>query len=253
MSILKNTARIGNVTSSEIVALTSNGKTKGTLGKPFYSYIEECIMERKLGRSIQTEQQARALTWGKLVETQVFNLLDLEYCLCSDDTFEHKTIKCWAGSPDARKLRSKTVCDVKSPLTLKSFCKLVEPLYLGLEGMDAINHVRENHQDGDKYYWQLISNAILTDSDNAELIVYVPYEDELVQIKELARERNERKFNWIANADDFELPFLYRGGHYKNINIIQFPIVKADKEFLISRVLEAEKLLPKFITDGQHV
>lgn len=249
MSILLNSARVGNVTSSEIVALTTNGKAKGTFGKPFYTYIEECNIERRLGRSITTEQRARALTWGKLCEERVFELLPLEYCLCSSDTFEHKTIKCWSGSPDTYKLKpvdAKTVGDVKCPLTLKSFARLVKPLELGLEGMDAINYIRETHDDGEKYFWQLVSNAILTDSKVAELIVYVPYKKELERIKEIAREREDTAYNWIKFAGEYELPYLIEGGFYKNINVISFPVTEHDKQFLTERVLEAEKQLIPF-------
>lgn len=241
MSILLNKLRVGNITSSEIFALTTNGKAKDSFGKPFYTYVEECNMERKLQRSLTSESNARPLVWGKLCEEQVFNNLPLEYTLCSQDTVEHHSIKCWAGSRDA--FKTDTVCDIKCPITLKSFCQLVDPLYNGLDGMEAIAEIRENHKDGDKYYWQLVSNAILTKAKYAELIVYVPYEKELRVIRDLAREKNDDKLYWIIKGDDIELPYLIEGGHYKNLNIIRFEIPQRDKDFLTERVLAAEKLL----------
>lgn len=243
-TILSNMSRVGNATSSEIVALTSNGKSKGTYGKPFYTYAEECNMERKLGRSIQTESNAHPLIWGKLIEKRVFDLLPTHYCFRANDTIEHKTIKCWSGSPDVTvDLPIKKVGDEKAPLTLKSFCQLVDPIYMGLEGMDAINHIRENHKDGEKYFWQLVSNAILTDSKEAELIVYVPYKSELEEIKQLAMEQSGYAHNWIINAREMDLPYLIDGGYYKNLNIINFPVTEFDKNFLTERVLALEKLL----------
>lgn len=63
MSVLKNTLRHGNFTSSEIVALTTKGKAKDSFGKPALTYIEEKNMERRLGRSITTESNAKPLVW----------------------------------------------------------------------------------------------------------------------------------------------------------------------------------------------
>lgn len=249
-SILLNTSRIGNITSSEIVELTTNGKEKGSFGKPFYTYVDECNMERKLGRSITNEVDARPLTWGKLCEKKVFELLPLEYRLCSHDTIEHRTIKYWAGSPDATK--QNVVSDVKSPQKLKSFCTLVEPLYMTtpLTGMAAINWVRKNHKDGEKYYWQLVSNSILTNSEIAELIIYAPYKSELPSIRQLATDENDYAYQWIARAKDGELPYLIDGWYYKNLNIISFEVPQADKDFLTDRVLAAGKLLIENIKYG---
>lgn len=244
MSIVKNMARVGNFTSSEIVALTTNGKAKDTFGKPFYTYVEEKNMERELNRSLKNETFAQALKWGKLLEKRVFDLLPIEYRLCSEDTFYHKTIKCWAGSPDCT-LEEKIVGDVKCPLTLKSFCRLVRPLILGLEGMDAINWIRENHDDGEKYFWQLVSNACILGMKTCQLIVYVPYKSELEQIRELAREQPGNKLFSIINSEDTELPYLEDNGFYKNLNIIEFPVPEFDRNFLTNRVQLAEPMLIK--------
>lgn len=245
--MIHNAARIGNFTSSEIAALMTEGRTAGTLGKPALTYVNECNMERNLGRSIDTELNARAVTWGQLVEKRVFELLGLEYQLVSKDTVIHPKYSFWSGSPDANKFdEGKTVVDIKSPLTLKSFCQLVEPIYSGLEGIEAINHVYDNHKDGAKYYWQLISNAILVGAKYAELIVYCPYLSELESIRDLARmsdgEKQYRYF-WLNSAPDDELPFLIEGGYYRNINVIRFEVPEADKVALTERVLKCSELL----------
>lgn len=244
MSILQNVSRIGNFTSSKIVAITTNGKAKGSFGKPFYTYVEETNFERELNRALSNEMNAQALKWGKLCEKKVFELLPIEYRLCSDETIEHRHIKCWAGSPDCT-LQEEIVGDVKCPLTLKSFCTLVRPLILGLEGMDAINWIRENHSDGEKYYWQLISNACITGAKKCQLIVYMPYKSELEAIRVLARDQESNNLYSIINAMDAELPYLQDGGYYKNLNIIEFPVTEFDRNFLTDRVLEGEKLLIK--------
>lgn len=250
--MIKNYLRHGNFTSSEIVALLSEPtvaekKQGGVWGKPALTYIEECNMERRLQRSLTDEISAKPLTWGKLLEQKVDDILGIKYSFCSTDTIMHPTIKFWSGSPDGIKHdEGKTVVDFKCPMTLKSFCQLVDPLYEGLEGVDAINAIRENHKDGEKYYWQLLSNSILTGAKYAELIIYVPYESELQDIKVLAQQvpgEQLGKHYWIAMANEGELPFIKDGGYYKNLNIIRFEVPEEDKKFLTSKVLEAGKLL----------
>lgn len=247
-SILKNVIRNGNFTSSKIYKLTTNGKAKGSVGASFKDYVQEKNMERFLGRSLEREVDARAFSWGKLVERRVFDLLPLEYRLSSNDTIEHRKIKCWVGSPDATREGAlfRIVADVKGPITLKSFCRLVEPVVnLGFEGMDAINHVRENHDDGEKYFWQLISNACVVEAEACELIVYVPYLSELPAMRELAREMNDPAYNWIIKATDDELPYLLDNGHYKNLNFVSFPVTDFDRNFLTERVELGETMLVK--------
>jgi hypothetical protein len=256
--MINNIQRIGNFTSSEIVALTKKAKDGKSFGEPAKSYIQECNMERRLGRSITDETNAKPLTWGKMLEQRVFNLLPTDYILCSDKTIVHPEISYWSGSPDGGKYdKGKTVTDIKCPVTLKSFCQLVDPLYYNITGIDAMNAIREGfmddsglwhnaHKDGEKYYWQLVSNAVLFGSEYAELIIYMPYESELDDIKLMAQQAPAEelyKHYWIGMANDGELPFLKDGGYYKNINIIRFAVPAEDKEKLKELVLKAGQYL----------
>src|SRR5690348_4298240 len=234
--------RNGNITSSEIFRLCTSGRAKGSFGAPFYSYIEECNMERRLGRAIENEVDAKPTSWGKLLEPRAFNILGLEYKLCSSETLSHGEIEFWKGSPDSVK-NGDTVADIKAPMTLKSFCQMVDPYYedfkLIHDGL-SIEAVRANHKDGDKYFWQIVSNAILTGSKVGELIVYMPYQSELEAIKTMASSAGEmgEYTKWVYFAQDGELPYLLDGGFYKNLNVISFPIMKRDIDFLTERVLE---------------
>lgn len=251
-SINQNPLRCGNFTSSEIAALMTDGTAKGSMGKPAYTYIEECILERKLGRSIDTETNARPLSWGNLVESRVFDLLGIDYKLSSKETIVHPDFDCWSGTPDANKFdEGGTIVDIKCPITLKSFCKLVEPIYNGLTGQKLIEHIRKNYmigtqKTGEKYYWQLVSNAILTGSKYAELIAYCPYKSELDSIRELIQKGDgemQSKYGWINWASDDELPWLPDGGYYKNLNVIRFEVPEPDKTLLTERVKQGELLL----------
>ena len=244
--MINNLPRVGNFTSSEIVALTKKDK-KGGFGAPALTYIEETNFERRLGRSLTTEVDAKPLTWGKLLEIMAFDELGLEYVLSSTETDVHPEITYWAGSKDGLKMDDgRTVIDIKSPFTLKSFCQLVQPLYDGLTGMAAMDWVRENHKDGDKYYWQLVSNAILNNAKHAELIPFMPYKSQLEDLRMRASNVPAEvlsKHYFIAMANDDDLPYLPDGGYYKNINKIRFEVPQADKDLLTSLVVKAGELL----------
>lgn len=237
--------RFGRFTSSEIVALTTLDKKGTGFGKPALTYIQETNMERRLGRSVSEESNARPLLWGKYLESRIFDLLGLEYTLTSKETIIHSQISCWAGSPDGGKYHPvKTVLDIKAPFTLKSFCQLVDSYAAG-----GIEEVRNTHKDGEKYYWQLISNSILTGVDHAELIVYLPYQSELDEIRSgvsMLPGEEIGKYYWLGHAMDDELPYLVDGGYYQNLNILSFEVPQADKDFLAERVLMAAKELIEF-------
>lgn len=261
--MINNKLRVGNFTSSEIVSLTTDGsrpmtpeekkefqdnggdkrkKNTWDFGVTFYSYIEEKNMERRLERSLTTESNARPLAWGNLVEYFVFSQLGLDYKPCSKSTIQHPEISYWAGSPDAEKFENQKVAvDIKCPITLKSFCQLVDSFKDG-----GIDLVRKNHKDGEKYYWQIVSNAVLLGTNKGELIVYCPYTDELEEIREFANNYdgpNIHRYFFITVASDDELPNIKKGGYYENINKLAFDIPQEDIDLLTKRVKEAGKLL----------
>ena len=247
-----NQLRVGNFTSSEIVALTTKDRSGKGFGKPAITYILETNMERRLGRSITDEVSARPLSWGKLNEKRVHDLLGIDYKLCSTETLSHPEIAYWKGSPDFIRYiadeegfiqpSEQTVVDAKCPLTLKAFCQLVDGWNeSGIDGIRAIPR-----DVGEKYYFQLVSNAILTGCRYAELIVYCPYLRELDAIREMAMQwdgPDQHQYKWIAYAQDEELPHLIEGGYYKNLNIFRFEVPFLDKQLLRDCVLEA----------GQHL
>lgn len=244
-----NALRVGNFTSSEIAALMSNDRTGKKPGAPYINYINECNIERRLCRSISEEVTARALSWGKTVERYVFNILGTEYSLVSNETLPHPTIDCWYGSPDNIKYVAniaETVCDIKCPLTLKSFCQLVDAW-----SSDGIEGIRNEHKDGEKFYWQLVSNACITGCEFAELIVFAPYRNELDDIRSMVNNPSmpdieTHNAKWIAFALDDELPWLIKGGHYNNINIMRFKVPESDKQALTDRVIMAKNELVEY-------
>ena len=251
-------SRIGNFTSSEIWALTTNGRVAGTKGEKFYSYIEKKRFERRLGRSIDSKTTAKPLSWGKLLEVYLFQKKGLiQYTPLMDEPRKHPLFDFWWGSPDAINNPVPAVAELKCPQTLSSFCSLVEPLMCGLTGIDAINALRngftdgtgfkhDKHNDAEKYYWQMVSNAIITQKKYAELIIFCPYKSELEAVRDLAQQMPTEDlgdYYWIGNSNDEQLPYLIDGGKYQNFNSIVFEVPQSDIDFLTSRVLIAEKYL----------
>ncbi len=269
--------RNGNFTSSEVINLLSttsrpmtddelkshleaNPKSKkknidAWPGKAAVTYINQCNMERRLGRSLDGELDARATNWGKFVEKLLFQLLDGDYTYNSDDTLVHPQYPFWVGTPDGvRKTVKKTLAEAKCPYTLESFCRLVAPLYEGYEGMDAMNALRNGfvdknglfqpaHPDAEKYYWQQVSNCCIDDCEASDFIIYCPFESELQVIQSMAAQSGNPSAYFIANAPKNALPYIKDDGYYKNINIISFDVPIEDKIFLTETVKNAEKYL----------
>lgn len=234
--MIHNKLRIGNFTSSEISRLMSKGKGE-MFGKGAKTYIQEKNIERKLGRSLNDIGTAKPMIWGNVVEPIAFDLLGLNYRLNSKETDVHPEYPFWCGSSDGD--NPDTVIDIKCPFTVKSFAIFSD--------CETIEDVRNNHDSGDDYYWQLVSNAIILNKKFAELIVYCPYKSELDKIRESCEDfdGNPNKVAWIAFAEDDDLPYILDGGYYKNLKIIRFEVPEADKKELTERVIEAGKLLIK--------
>lgn len=268
-NITTNPERVGNFTSSNAVKLIGDGKRKMTedelakrpktgegskatliedaaiLSQPALTYIKKRNMERRLGRSLEIETNARGLIWGKFLESLVFNLLGTDYEQTSSETVVHKEIPYWVGSRDGirHSKPKKRVYDIKCPITLESYCNFAD-------NADSIQKIRGVHEDGEKYYWQLVSNACINETDEAELIIYCPYKSELDAIREAASnfDGDQNKLAWINWAKDEDLPYLIDGGYYKNLIIIPFEIPQADKDYLKMKILKAGELLEDFKT-----
>lgn len=231
--ITSNTNRVGNFTSSQIWKLMTNGKVQGTLGKPALTYIQEKNFERMLGQLLESDTPSRPTSWGKLCEEFAFQQLGMEYRLQSQSTVVHPEFDCWKGSADCIKFgEHKTVVDIKCPYTRKSWCLFNE--------VSTLEGLRADHPDGEAYYWQLVSNAIINDCTHAELIVFMPYQSQLEAIRELCQQvgtvDDMHKYFWIANSRDEDLPYLLDGGHYSNLHIISFEVPESDKQALTERV-----------------
>jgi len=267
--------RTGRISSSEgAVALMSNGKANDEPGAPFYTYVDECIMERFFQHSLENSVDVLAFSWGKLCEKIVHELLPEEYQFHSDITYEHPKYPEWVGTPDGSKEKERllkivteTVTDTKCPLTRKSFYQFIHHLYdfdmekmtitkkAKIDGKEIMDRIRFGyidekgykhaaHKDGEKFYWQLVSNACIMGARFAELIVFMPYFEDIETIKEWNRSLPSDEQSWlIERAKDGELPYIYKETGIERVNIIRFEVPEEDKKKLEMRVKLAIELI----------
>jgi hypothetical protein len=235
-------SRAGNFSSSNAWKLMTYTKDKKGFGAPALKYIKQVNHERRLGREIKSEIDSKPTSWGKLCEEVVFkNKLDTSYTrFTSADRLFHPTLPL-SGIPDF--VKPGIVCDCKAPHSMEVFCDKIDSL------ADLGTYKEEFPED----YWQHVSNSVLM-NDNGfpvskfEAIIFCPYQDELEEIREMASSAGEagEYAKWVFFATDDQLPYIIRGGVFKNLNIYEFPIFDRDAEAFKQRVGEASKLLIPF-------
>lgn len=251
-----DSARIGNFSSSQISRLVNPKKID--------TYIKEKNRERRLGIEINIETNSRSQSWGKALEGYVFSKhLETSWQLVSQNTDIHPS-RMWCGTKDV--ISKDTVGDIKCPFTRTSFCDLVEIIEFELKGeaweylpskdrerLKIENFKKENPE----YYWQLVSNSILTNVDFAELIVWIPYQSEILGILsfiELIDDFDVQKsIQWLIHVEFNEIPHIPDTSRYKNINRFRFEVPKADKELLENAIKEAYPKLDAIPTPEEHL
>lgn len=226
--------RIGRFTSSEVYRLMTRAKNGSDFGAPALSYIKEKVNERLLGLSIDLETTSRSLSWGKAIEGYVCDTyLGPEYSVTSQESLLHSN-GLLAGTPDV--ITDHLVGEIKCPLTRASLCSLVEIIESGSTEVFK----SQNPQ----YYYQIVSNAELTNKKEAELIIFMPYEDEVQAIVEYAELIDDfqlqRDIQWLVHEDIERIPHLLTGGYFKNFYKFKFEVPEKDKESLIKSVEAAE-------------
>jgi len=236
--ILHNQLRNGNFTSSKIFELCTSGKKAGELSEKARKYINKKNIERKLRRSLSLNKGSNATRWGNFIEYRVHNLLGLGYESIGNITFQHPSVSFWVGSPDLRN-KTESVCGDIKCYEPENFAEYLDVLYK--------NDTELFKKEYPKEYWQLVSNAIIIGMNYIEPIVYMPYESELPEIREMVHEYDGEdiwKYRFIVESPISELPYLPNDcKYYKNLNVIRFEVPQSDKDFLTERVIEAGKLL----------
>jgi len=216
----------------------------------FLTYVQEKIWEAKLKRSINTPANTRPIIWGKVMEVYCLQRkLGLNYRDANNTgRLRHDKLSQWTGVPDT--LRNGVVGDIKCQSSLIKFCKLNDAIDSGLEALIA---------EVPEYYWQLVSNAVLTGVDKAELILFVPYASELEEIQNFVAGLDD---NEIEGLSQFQLKWIFDeiadfmmegkepsfaylpdGSDYKDLTIYEFDVPPTAKKLLEFRVDMAIKML----------
>lgn len=252
-------SRHSNFSSSNIYKLCSKGRGEFSIdnvGSSFFTYVKEKKRERKLKRDINSKVHTRAITWGIVCELYVFDRkLDIKYSNMNNvGRLFHGEIENWTGIPDTFIKKDLIVGDIKCPSSLIRFCDLVDSCENG------VSEFKKNHPE---YYWQLVSNSILTGVNKAELLFFVPYLDELEKIYNFVD--NLREIDLPDDLDLFQInfiseeiqsylnygklplsvPYLPNDSEYKPFNTFVFDVDDDDVFFLTERVKKAVEELNK--------
>ena len=174
-------SRVAKFSSSQMYRLCSfarGAKTLDNVGAAFYTYIEEVKWEEDLGVSARKEVSAKSLEWGKLLEKYVyFTKLGDEYTAYGKKRLVHPKYDIWTGIPDFDK--QGIVSELKCPYAIASgFIPRLKSYKGGIETFKKLKP---------EDYWQLVSNSILADCKEVEAMTYVPYQKDLMEIREFAR------------------------------------------------------------------
>ena len=241
MSELSN-LRTGNFTSSNNYKLCASLKN-GEPSEAFYTYVKDKMYERNLGRSLEMGAHSNSMSWGNFLEPRVFENLPRNYQMIHKETFVHNDYNFLVGTPDFV-IKGVKISELKC-FEPKNFASYVTALL-----SEDTEHIKKEHP---KEYWQIISNACILDVPKGEAIVYMPYESEIAELRELANDPDYYEplglvgwqVRFIAEKSIKELALLPDDSKFKNLNIFEFEIPEYDKEFLIKRAVMANNLINK--------
>lgn len=239
--MINNRDRIGRFTSSNIYRLLGTNAVRDT-------YINEKRAERSLGRSIDLGAVSQSLTWGKIAEYYCNKFhLHISYKLCSDETNVHPKYKFWSGSQDA--IKKDTAVEIKCFEPKNYYNYSMALLKLDAEKI-TLEDFKKDKEFG-KVYWQVVSNAIILNKPYAEMIAYIPSEEQLVQIRNEVDKTNVLEVlgiepwqgRFIYEKPFYGLPYIPEGIDYPNYVNYRFEVPVNDIILLTKAVLEAEKIL----------
>ena len=231
--------RNGHFTSSQASRLCASLKN-GNPSSAFYTYVNDVKYEIAMGRGIDVDVNTKPLKYGSLMEILLFEKIGLNYKMEHKLTIQHPTLKYFSGTPDL-------IADVKIGEIKCFFPKNFCALSLCILQKDVELFKKEFQKE----FWQCVANSILCNVPNAEIIAFMPYRAELIDIIERVEQTNLLEANnlnpsdyYFLTHDDIEtLPYLPDDSKMKNINTFEFEVPKEDKEFLIERIKLASSMI----------
>jgi len=238
--MIENKERIGNFTSSNIYKLCAS-LASGKPSSSFFTYIEEKIFERRMKRSLEMGAYGQSMAWGKFLEKRVNDNLPFGYQMLHKTTKVHPKFNYVSGSVDFLVPEVK-VAELKC-FEPKNFASYVSALMTG-----DLELIKKEHP---KEFWQMVNNSQIHKTPKMEAIVYMPYESEMEEIRELAENPEYLseigmmpwEVRFIAEKPISHLAVLPNDSVFKNLNIFEFDVPLDDVIFLNKRIIEAGKLL----------
>ena len=222
-------SRHGNFTSSEIWKLTTLAKNKIDFGAPALNYIQERNIQRRLKKSF-ANQGSVATKWGNHFESIAFEHYQkatgkhlISYSNPLTD-FRLSHIPNHGGTPDFVSFDGTLVGSIKCPFTEKAFVELYDIIKIALA-----QHFKKQHPE---YYWQLISDSIVTKASTCVFVIYIPY------LEDLESDLMDSEMYWLNNA-----PHLLPESEFTNLSFFEFTPPAEDVAFLTACIEKANKLL----------
>ena len=238
--MIENKERIGNFTSSNIFKLCASLKSGGS-SAAYYTYIMEKMFERKMNRSLEMGAYSQSMAWGKFLEKRVNDSLPFGYQMLHKTTKLHPKFNYVSGSVDFL-VPGVKIAELKC-FEPKNFASYVSVLLTGDTELIKKEHPKE--------YWQMLNNSQIHKTPKMEAIVYMPYESEMEEIRELAENPEYLsdigmmpwEVRFIAEKPISHLAVLPNDSSFKNLNIFEFDVPIDDVVFLNKRIIEAGKIL----------
>lgn len=193
-----NRNRAGKITSSEAFKIYESKTVQKT-------YMNELRMYNLFNHK-DVEKDVFNFKWGHLLENYLHEKTTHLEGYINQNSEDSPTIFSidnphHCGTPDQYTLFNEKIVtsETKCPVTLKGLYNLIFPfypngVYTEMDGDKAIELIRDSSKDGNKYFLQIISNAVLLeenlgiDCEFGELIVFMPYKANIQNITAFAEE-----------------------------------------------------------------
>lgn len=210
--------RSGKVTSSECFKIYESKTVQET-------YLEELRIFRLFNQQ-DVEKDVFNFKWGHLLENYLHDKTDHFKGYINQNMEDEATVfsainELHCGTPDQYTVQDESIVmsETKCPVTLKGLYNLIFPFYTKgyyeeVSGNEAIELIKSKSKDGKKYFWQIISNAILIEEhlgvscDYGELTAFMPYSTDIPKVVSYSEEFFTSEYYPILFGTSGTLPCL---------------------------------------------
>lgn len=228
MIITENQDRIAHYTSSQMFRLMGTPSVQKT-------YIEEVKFEKQLGVSCKEEASSKSLNWGTIMQYYVAeNYMPIGFDW-HDKTEVHNDLIKWSGTPDI--ISEDGTGDIKC-FYRKKFAQVANCILECLtKGVEVL---KKNEPE---IYWQITSNSAIMGKSKCMLVLFLPYESELEDVREYACNSQlpeEWKYRFIYESSKSELPHQSDNSIFPNVIQYEWDIVTEDVKLIENKIKSLE-------------